>query len=116
MIMRLMPALALAAIAVFPAAPARADDWSRQFSVQGRPSVKVESNDGHVTVSTWDRPEVSVHITTRGWQIGHQVEVGAHQVGSEVTITAHVRPMIGLFFGTHAMRIDVSVPRKSDLN
>jgi len=114
--MRLIPALALAAIAAFPAAPAHADDWSREFPVQGRPTVKVETNDGHVTVVTWDRPQVAVHITTRGWQIGHQVEVGAHQVGQEITVTAHVRPMIGIFFGTHGVRIDVQVPRKSDLN
>ena len=114
--MRLFTALALAALAVLPLSTARADDWSRQFPVSGRPSLRVETNDGHVTLSTWDRPEIGVRVSTRGMTIGHQVEVGARQNGSEVVVNAHVRPMFGIFFGTRSVRIDVSLPRKSDVN
>jgi DUF4097 and DUF4098 domain-containing protein YvlB len=114
--MRLFTLAAIAALALLPASPARADEWNRSFQVSGRPALRVETNDGRVVVTPWDRPEVAIHVTTYGWHIGSQVRVTAEQSGSEISVNAHVMPTFGIMFGSHWVHIEVSMPRKADLN
>jgi hypothetical protein len=111
-IVRFWPALSLAAALV--SRPALAEQWDRHFEVSAHPLVSVDADDGQVHVTTWDRPEVTVHVEARGWHVG-RVRFDARQEGSAVHISART-PHGFISFGiNNSVRIDVSMPREADL-
>ena len=111
-IVRCWPALALAL--VLAARPASAEVWDRHFDVPSHPHVSVEADDGNVTITTWDRHEVAVHVESRGWHLGTQLRLEALQEGPEVHVLART-PRGFISFGiNNTLRIDVSMPRFGD--
>lgn len=118
---RLPYALSLAVLslaALSAGAPARADEWSRTYPVSGAAALVVDTNDGRVTVTSWERPEIAIHVTTAGWKIGSSVTLDAVQSGSRVELTARTPNTVVEFFPltSHWLHIEVSVPRKCDLD
>jgi DUF4097 and DUF4098 domain-containing protein YvlB len=115
--MRLALALSALSLSLALAAPARADEWNRSFPVTGSAALMVDTNDGRVTVTSWDRPEIAIHITSSGWKLGSQVTVDAVQNGAKVELTARTpNTVVEIFpFTMHWLRIEVSVPRKCDV-
>jgi S-adenosylmethionine/arginine decarboxylase-like enzyme len=64
-------------VAALAAGSAFADNGAKTFVVSGQPELRIETDDGHVTVHTWDEQRVAVRVTTAGWKIGPgEVEVG----------------------------------------
>jgi DUF4097 and DUF4098 domain-containing protein YvlB len=111
---RLLPAAALALVVA--CRPALAEPWDRQFQVGAHPHVTVEADDGHVEIITWDRPEVAVHVESRGWRVGSQLRLAAEQQGSNVNISARTpHGWISFDLSTKELRIQVSMPREADL-
>lgn len=110
----------LAAVAVL-----RADQWSRSFPLSGPLSgassrtaaLQVNSDDGDIQVTSWDRPEIDAQVVTRGWRIGRDgVDVEATQNGNAVML--RVRRVRGFWFwswGGGEIRITLTVPRRLDL-
>jgi DUF4097 and DUF4098 domain-containing protein YvlB len=110
---RCLPALGFALVLL--ARPASAEQWDRHFNVGARPHVTVEADDGHVTILTWDRPEVSVHVESKGWHVGSQLRLDARQEGSEIHISARTpRGFVSIGIN-NGVRIEVSMPREADL-
>ena len=67
---------------------ALADDWSKTFQISGRPELRVNTNDGSVTVRTWDRKEIEARVTTVHWRIPSDVQVIEHgQIAEQGTHT-----------------------------
>ncbi len=90
----------------------RADDWSKTYSVTGSPELRVESGDGSIDVSGWDRNEIDVRVTTEGYRIGERgVRIDEHQAGNTVQILVHV-PSLNFRFGVHRVRLDIRVPQR----
>jgi DUF4097 and DUF4098 domain-containing protein YvlB len=114
--MRLVRLLPAAFALVFLACRALAEPWDRHFQVGAHPHVTVEADDGRVEIITWDRPEVSVHVESRGWRIGSQLRLEAEQHGSDVNISARTPQGIRFDFSTKELRIQVSMPREADLD
>jgi DUF4097 and DUF4098 domain-containing protein YvlB len=113
---RLLP-LSLA-VAVFATGSAAGDDvtdrWERTFTIGARPAVSILTDDGDVTVSTWNRRDVMVRITTVGWKIGpHDVRVKDEQTGDRISVEA-LTPQWEFSF-KRSLRVEVSVPAESDL-
>ena len=103
--------------ALLLAAPAFADDWNRNYSVAGRPEVRVDADDGHVNVSTGARGEVSIRIETVGWRIAdNEVRVSAQQSADRISLDVRVPRLHWSFGGMHSIRIFLRVPRESDLH
>jgi hypothetical protein len=102
-------------VAALAAGSAFADDWTKTFVVSGQPELRIETDDGNVTVRTWDQPKIAVRVTTTGWKIGPgEVEVGQSQAGGRVEITVRTSrrrfPFLGV--GIHSIQVDVSAPRQ----
>lgn len=95
---------------------ALADEWNRTFPANGHPDVRIETNDGRVSVTTWDRPEVVFHVSTAGWTIGEHLQVIAANDNGVISLVAKVPPIFGLSFGGRWLHIDVSMPRSADLD
>lgn len=106
----------VATLAVAAARPALAEEWDRHFQVGAHPRVTVEADDGQVKIITWNRPEVAVHVESRGWRIGSQLRLSAEQQGSAVNISALTpRGWFSFDISIRELRIEVSMPREADL-
>jgi hypothetical protein len=108
--------IACAALLAF-AAPAKAEDLAKSFTVSGRANVRVETNDGSVSVTTSDTKQVEFHVDYDGYELGKTLRVDAHQDGDRVELVARITGHWGISWGHNSRRlhIDVRMPREADL-
>ena len=52
------------------AAAAHADDWSKTFTITGKPELQVETSDANINVDTWDQKTIEARVTTEHYKIG----------------------------------------------
>src|SRR5271163_1251897 len=95
-----------------------ADPWEKKFTVTGRPDLRVDANDGSVTIRVWDRKEIQARVITTGWKPG-EVTVADHQMGDRVELEVRIPHSHFQFnFGQHSVRVELDVPRelRSDIH
>lgn len=97
-----------------------AGDWSKTFTLSGRPDLRVDSNDGAVNIRTWDRKEIEARVYTEGWKIAPgEVTITDHQTGDHVELEVRI-PHHGfeITFGRRSVRVELQVPRniRSDIH
>jgi len=113
---------ALAAIALFAssfaAGSARAEEWTKSYTVSGRARVHVDSNDGSVRVTTGDSNQVEFRVIYSGYSMDKDLAVRSNQSGDGVEVSARVRNGFNFSWGgSHrTLRIEVHMPRNADLN
>ncbi len=102
------------------AAPARADEWSKTYQVNGRADLRVMTSDGDVTVTGADQNQIDARVTTQGWKVGsNDVQVIESQSGNSVSIEVRVPHWNWSFFGgghNRSVRVELRVPRELALN
>jgi DUF4097 and DUF4098 domain-containing protein YvlB len=93
---------------------ATAAQWTKTYSVTGRPELRVDTNDGSVTIHTWDEKRIEAVVITKGWRIGSgEVQIREHQNGDQVELEAKV-PEVHLDFlnfEDRSLHIELRVPR-----
>ncbi len=105
--MRIVGTLAVLVLA----ACAQADDWSKEFTVTGRPEVQVRTGDGNVVLRAGPAGAVDLHVITRGWTIGSGgVRADARQNGNRIDVDVHV-PSMNRGIGSRSVRVELIVPR-----
>ena len=108
--------LALVVLLALVSASARADEWNHSYPVTGKPEVVVNANDGDVEVSVGSGQQVDVRVITRGWKIKDDVQVTGNQSGNHVEIKLHKISRVCFGVCVQSIRVEVRVPRESDLN
>jgi len=99
------------------ALPARADEWSKTYTLTGKPDLRVDTSDANIHVSTWDQNAVESRVTTTRYKIGEDgIRIEEHQAGNMVEIDVHY-PHHGVTInwgnsGTHRVDIDIHMPRE----
>ena len=99
------------------ALPARADDWSKTYTLTGKPDLRVDTSDANIHVSTWDQNTIEAKVTTTRYKIGPDgIRIEEHQTGDTVEIDVHY-PHHGVTInwgssGTHRVDIEVHMPRE----
>jgi len=76
--------IACAALLAASATAAHAEEIVKPFTVTGRASVRVETNDGSIRVSTGDSKQVEFRVEYQGYEVGKTLHVDAHQDGDKV--------------------------------
>lgn len=107
----------LAAFAI-SAASARADDWSKTYSISARADLQVHTDDGDVKIFSADQKQIVAHVTTEGYKIGpNDVRIDENQSGDHVIITVKTpHDHLNFFGGMHrAVHVQITVPRELDL-
>jgi hypothetical protein len=111
--------LMIAGFACFWAAlPARADEWSKTYTITGKPDLRVDTSDANIRVSTWDQNTIEARVTTTRYKIGDDgIRIEEHQTGDEVEIDVRFPHSHGLGvtidWGNHrGVDIDVRMPRE----
>src|SRR5271155_2936517 len=107
--------MALLATGLFAAA-AHADDYTKSFTVSTRASVRVDTFDGSVTVTTSDTQQVEFRVEYQGYVLNKTLLIESNQHGDEVELTAH-SPNRLVFFGgfNRRLHIEVRMPKNADL-
>jgi hypothetical protein len=108
------PLLQVALAVAVLATPALADQWNKRFAVSGRPELRVETNDGAVSIRAWDGKEIEARVTTEGWRIKPgEVEITERQNGDRVELEVRVSHHVLEFnFGRRLVRLELQVPRE----
>jgi hypothetical protein len=97
------------------AAVAAGGDWSKNFTINGTADLRVEVDDGRVTLTGTDAKRIEVRVTASGWQMGpNGVQVLDRQAGDRVELDVRVPHSLGLFnMGNRSIRVEIRVPNGS---
>ncbi len=96
------------------AVPARADEWSKTYTITGKPDLRVDTSDANIHVSTWDQNTIEAKVTTTRYKIGDDgIRIEEHQTGDVVEIDARF-PHHGITVGwvNHSVDITIHMPRE----
>ena len=109
--------IACAALLAASGAAARAEDFAKNFDVSGRATVRVETNDGSVRVSTGNTKQVEFRVEYQGYEIGKNLRIDTHKDGDKVELIARVTGHWGFSWGhnSRGLHIEVRMPREADL-
>lgn len=110
-------ALLIVGLCLALAPAARADQWSKTFTVTGKPELQVETSDASITVDTWDRNTIEATVTTEHYKIGEGgIKVYDHQIGDSVELEVRFpHEFVGFGFGSRRVAIQVHMPRQGQV-
>jgi hypothetical protein len=100
--------------------PARADEWSKTYTLTGNPELRVDTSDANIHVSTWDQNTIEAKVTTERYKIGNDgIRIEEHQTGDMVEIDVRYPHTHGLGVtvewgnhGGHRVDVDIHMPRQ----
>jgi len=96
-------------VCTLAALPARADEWSKTYTLTGKPDLRVETSDANIHVSTWDQNTIEAKVTTTHYKIGEGgIRIEEHQTGNVVEIDVRF-PHSGFSIGWNDHRVDVNI-------
>jgi DUF4097 and DUF4098 domain-containing protein YvlB len=95
--------------------PVMAEEYVKQYSVTGRPTVHVNVDDGRVHVTTSDSPQVEFRVKYEGYTLDRNLSIDSSQQGNSVELRARIKP--GLTIGLNMKRLstEVRMPKDADL-
>jgi len=106
---------ALLAAGLF-AATVHADDYAKSFTVSNRASVRVDTNDGSVSITTGDTKQVEFRVEYQGYVLNKSLDIESSQQGDEVELTARIPNKWHFSLGTiRRLHIEVRMPKDADL-
>lgn len=95
---------------------ASADEWKKNYQISGKPELKVDSGDGNIRVSSWNRNEIQAQVFTEGWKLGpSDVRITERQTGNRVEIEVRI-PHANWNFGHRSVRVELMVPHAGNLD
>lgn len=103
-------------LAVTPSA--LADDWSKTYTISGKPDLRVETSDANIRVDTWDKNTIDVHITSNRYKFGDNgLRVIEHQNGDAVEIELRFpHHVFTVQLSNNKVDIEIHMPRQGRLN
>src|SRR5882762_198988 len=96
---------------------AHADDWSKTYTLTGKPDLRVDTSDANIHVSTWDQNSIEAKVTTTRYKIGGDgIRIEEHQTGDVVEINVRY-PHHGVTinfgnYGNHRVDVDIHMQRE----
>ena len=77
---------------------ARADQWSKTYTITGKPDLRVETSDANIHVDTWDQKTIEARVTSEHYKIGeHGLRIEEHQSGDSVELEIHFPTEVHIF-------------------
>jgi DUF4097 and DUF4098 domain-containing protein YvlB len=95
--------------------PAMAEEFTKQFSVTGRPKVQVRLDDGSVQVITSDSDQVEFRVKFEGYTLDRNLFLQTRQEGNEVELTARVKHGVSLGLPVKRLHAEIHMPKNADL-
>src|SRR5215472_7994963 len=111
-------AFAVLCLCLAGVSPAHADEWSKTYTITGKPDLRIETSDANISVDTWDQKTIEARVTTSHWKIGDNgITVLDHQNGDAVEIEVrfpHRHFVVDI--GTRHVEIVIHMPREGNVN
>jgi DUF4097 and DUF4098 domain-containing protein YvlB len=106
--------LAILTLAALTAPFAHADDWSKTYTITGKPDLRVETSDANLRVDTWDKNTIDVHVTTKRYKIGEGgIKIIEHQNGDSVDLELrYPHHNFVVNFGPSHVEVEIHMPRE----
>jgi len=114
-----MKRIALAILIGLAAAfPAYADEWSKTYTLTGKPDLRVETSDANIHVTTWDQNTIAAKVVTTRYKIGEGgIRINEHQAGDSVEIEVrYPQHAFTIDWGQHRVDIIIQMPREGRVN
>ena len=110
--------LVILAASVVAVLPAHADEWSKTYTVTGKPELQIETSDANIRVTTWDQNTIEAKVITSRYKIGEGgIRVEEHQTGDSVEIDVrYPHHNFNVEWGQHKVDIIVQMPREGRVN
>jgi DUF4097 and DUF4098 domain-containing protein YvlB len=111
-------ALVVLIVGLAESLPARADEWSKTYTLTGRPDLRVETSDANIRVHTWDQNTIEAKVIATRYKIGEGgIRVEEHQNGNAVEINVrYPHHGMNVEFGNHHVDIIIQMPREGRVN
>ena len=115
-------AVATTALLAVSATPARSDEVpTKTYTVSGRPTVRIDTNDGSVHVSTSpDSKTVEVRVEYQGFELNKNLHVESRQEGDRIEVVARITGHWGFSIGwghnSKRLHIEVRMPKDGDVD
>ena len=97
---------------------AHADDWSKTYTIERAPQLRVDTSDADIRLDTWDQNKIEAHVTTERWKIGEDgIKILERQTGDAVEIEIRF-PHHNFVFNTGQRRVlvEIHMPREGKVN
>lgn len=110
--------LAILAVVMAHAAFARAEQWTKTYTISNAPDLRVETTDANIHVDTWDQKTIEATITSTHYKFGSGgLTVEERQSGDTVEINLHFPHGVHIMdFGSHRVDITIHMPRQGRVN
>jgi len=103
----------------FAILPAHADEWSKTYTISGRPDLRVETSDANIRVNTWDQKTIEAKVITNRYKIGEDgIRVEERQTGDRVEIEVrYPHHSFNFEWGSgHRVDVIIQMPREGRVN
>ena len=93
---------------------ARADEWSKTYTISGKPDLRVDTSDANLRVDTWDQNTIEVHVTSGHYKIGEGgIKIIEHQNGDSVELELrYPHHIFNVQIGSSRVDVDIHMPRE----
>jgi hypothetical protein len=110
--------LFMLAVITLAALPARADEWSKSYTLNGKPDLHIETSDANIRVTTWDQNTIAAKVITSRYKIGEGgIRIDERQNGNSIEIELrYPHHYIGFDWGNHRVDIVIQMPREGNVN
>ena len=117
--------LILGCVGLMAALPARADDWSKTYTLTGKPDLQVDTSDANIRVSTWDQNTIEAKVSSTHYKIGTDkigndgIRIDERQTGDRVEIGVHFPNHHGITLewgNGRRVDIDIHMPREGRID
>src|SRR5271165_4413792 len=99
------------------AVSALAQDWSKNYTVGEKPSLRVDTNDAAIEVTRGSGSTIAARVRIEGYKAG-DIRITDHQDGNKVDLTVHIPNEIGFHINLHNrhVRVELQVPAETTLD
>ena len=98
--------------------PAAADEWTKTYTITGKPELRIETSDANIRVTTWDQNTIQARVTTDHYKIGEGgIQIDEHQSGDSVEIEVrYPHRAFTIDWGQHRVDVIIQMPREGRVN
>lgn len=106
-------------VLVFAALPVHAEEWSKTYSINATPDLRVETSDANIRVTTWDQKTIEAKVITTRYKIGEGgIRIEERQSGDTVEIVVrYPHHNFNFEWGSgHRVDVVIQMPRQGKVN
>ncbi|HKF04454.1 MAG TPA: DUF4097 family beta strand repeat-containing protein [Candidatus Sulfotelmatobacter sp.] len=110
--------VAVVALCLISSLAASAEEWSKTYSLTGRPDLRVETSDANIRVTTWDQNTIEAKVITTRYKIGEGgIRIEEHQNGNLVELEVrYPHHNFNIEWGQHKVDVIIQMPREGKVN